>query len=600
MKKIAIAFFAIAMFFGEYLSPAVTEAETTSAEAKSSWKPLGPFGGNIKAVISDGKGTLYIGTDGAGVFKSSDLGKNWTPVNNGLEQQPFITSMAMTSDGSLYAGTKEGVYKKEKGKSAWSFLENCPKNWIPAMVVDKSDTIFASVWGTGMYSSNDKGANWDNQSEGLAIPFISALVITPSGVLYGGSESGISQFDKHMKQWNHYGLVEEIITSITSDNKGTLFTGAWGNGVFRYDGKEWQNISAFLGTSFVKSLLLGKKGEIYAGTEVGIYQLLSDDKWENLGPEDNVIITMLNDAKGNFFAGSTGNGFYTRPAGSKTFETSNQGITNYNITKLTSMKEGDVVGTYFSLFTLNKEGVWNELERQIKNIRDFLHVDENTLLIASGLGIYKGNPYKPDTIKLTSGETANLSITSLAAAPGGIILAGSDQEGTYMSKDQGESWVPAKKNLTNNVVHALVTDKKGRVFAGTNIGVIQWMGEDQGWKNVSGALKNWSVKMLVPHPDGSMYAGVDRQGVYFKAEDSSDWEKISEGLTTKRMSTLAVAPDGTVYAGTQGGLFRWSAAKKSWTRIGKEIYNPIVQTLAFRDGGKILAGTWGGGLFRQE
>lgn len=53
---------------------------TTAAWAVNAWQPTGPWGGDVRdlALHSDGQ-TVFAGTYGGGVFKSSDGGASWAP-----------------------------------------------------------------------------------------------------------------------------------------------------------------------------------------------------------------------------------------------------------------------------------------------------------------------------------------------------------------------------------------------------------------------------------------------------------------------------------------------------------------------------------------
>ena len=68
--------------------------------------------------------TLYAGTDGGGVFKSTDGGTNWTAMNNGLTN-PAINALAINpqTPDTLYAGTDGGgVFKSTNGGMNWILI----------------------------------------------------------------------------------------------------------------------------------------------------------------------------------------------------------------------------------------------------------------------------------------------------------------------------------------------------------------------------------------------------------------------------------------------------------------------------------------------
>ena len=61
----------------------------TPSKAKAgTWTSVGPGGGNIRALVTSPNyavdQTLFAGTFGGGVYRSSNGGTSWTPVNTGL------------------------------------------------------------------------------------------------------------------------------------------------------------------------------------------------------------------------------------------------------------------------------------------------------------------------------------------------------------------------------------------------------------------------------------------------------------------------------------------------------------------------------------
>lgn len=89
---------------------------TFSVSAQFTWSSAGPVyaAGRIRNMIVDkndpsGK-TLYVGATSSGIFKSTDAGSNWAPIND----QGFVRNisyMAQSVDGSIWASTGEGFLR---------------------------------------------------------------------------------------------------------------------------------------------------------------------------------------------------------------------------------------------------------------------------------------------------------------------------------------------------------------------------------------------------------------------------------------------------------------------------------------------------------
>jgi hypothetical protein len=65
--------------------------------------------------------TLYVGTNGGGVFRSTTSAASWIRSNSGL-QDLFVRSLVLhpQTPATVYAGTRRGVFKSTSGAGAWS------------------------------------------------------------------------------------------------------------------------------------------------------------------------------------------------------------------------------------------------------------------------------------------------------------------------------------------------------------------------------------------------------------------------------------------------------------------------------------------------
>jgi hypothetical protein len=105
---------------------------------------------------------IFAGTDGEGVFVSTDDGENWTSSNKGL-QDTFIHTI-MILDDTIFAGTETGVSVSTDNGESWRSISSGLSGlgvWSLAVSVDTAGdtTLFAGSW-SGVYSSTDRGENW--------------------------------------------------------------------------------------------------------------------------------------------------------------------------------------------------------------------------------------------------------------------------------------------------------------------------------------------------------------------------------------------------------------------------------------------------------
>jgi len=82
----------------------------------------GPGGGTVNCFAVSGT-NLFAGTDGGGVFLSTDNGTNWTAVNNGLPDNTSVYAFAV-SGTNLFAGTSGGVFLSTDNGTSWTPVNN--------------------------------------------------------------------------------------------------------------------------------------------------------------------------------------------------------------------------------------------------------------------------------------------------------------------------------------------------------------------------------------------------------------------------------------------------------------------------------------------
>jgi photosystem II stability/assembly factor-like uncharacterized protein len=151
-----------------------------SRNSGANWKGIGflaPFETLPKRGYVDGRAsnlemdpfsedTFYVGTNGYGVYKTSDAGKTWSPMNQGLST-PFVKGPGALRvhprlPGTLFASTLVGgIYKSTNGASSWQRMTTGDR-FTFGMAIDPStpSRIVAGCAGNTILVSNDEGKSW--------------------------------------------------------------------------------------------------------------------------------------------------------------------------------------------------------------------------------------------------------------------------------------------------------------------------------------------------------------------------------------------------------------------------------------------------------
>jgi photosystem II stability/assembly factor-like uncharacterized protein len=110
--------------------------------------------------------TIYVGTNGYGVYKTINAGKDWTCMNHGLDT-PFIKGPGALrvhpfSPATLFASTQAGgIYKSTDGANSWQCVTR-GERFTFGIAIDPAvpSRIVAGCAGNTLLLTNDAGISW--------------------------------------------------------------------------------------------------------------------------------------------------------------------------------------------------------------------------------------------------------------------------------------------------------------------------------------------------------------------------------------------------------------------------------------------------------
>ena len=133
--------------------------------------------------------TIFVGTRYHGVMKSTDGGRSWEMVGQGLES-PSVISFAISpnflSDGILFAGTADNaLYRSSDKGEHWERVGSdvFKRNPVaialsPNFVQDQQ--VFAVTDGDAFFFSHDGGETWTGSREGIAEWVLHDIAVSPN------------------------------------------------------------------------------------------------------------------------------------------------------------------------------------------------------------------------------------------------------------------------------------------------------------------------------------------------------------------------------------------------------------------------------------
>lgn len=246
------------------------------------WTTNGPADIEVRALVIDPStpSIFYAGTQGQGVFKSTDRGATWNPLDSTTLPNPFISDLAIdpTTPSTLYAAVNFGVYKSTDGGSSWQEMLNILSRGIRSVVVAPTTppTVYAGYNRVGVMRSTDNGATWENTlSEFFGVYTLAIDPLAPTTVYasiqLGGVEGGggIAKSTDGGTTWNALTDFPAFHLAIDPSNPRILY-GINGHGLFKSTngGTTWTDANHGLGEPPVSAPVIdpSNPSTLYVGT----------------------------------------------------------------------------------------------------------------------------------------------------------------------------------------------------------------------------------------------------------------------------------------------------------------------------------------------
>lgn len=402
----------------------------------TSWQWLGPgnIGGRVRALVihPTQPNTMFAGAAAGGVWKTTDGGASWQPLNDFLSNLA-VSSLALdpTNPNTLYAGTGEGFFNSDARR------------------------------GAGIFKSTDGGANWNllastSTTATLDFVFVNRIVICPTN----------SQF-------------------VLAATGGTT-TVPGGQGVFRSldGGASWSKavvsgtttpMNRMLDIDFkpgdcTKAVAGGSFGDVYYTTDSGVNWAKSAESQAGTfgsgntsrielayAPTDpNLILASVNVNSGEIWKSTNGGANFTRVSTGFNYLGS-QGWYD-NIIWIDPTNANNVIVGGIDLWRSTNGGQNLTKISQWQSAPNSAHADNHNIVAHPGFngtsnktvfftndgGIYKANDVY--TVAPTTGWVSlnnNLGITQFYGASGnssGVVAGGTQDNGSLVYKGNAQGW----------------------------------------------------------------------------------------------------------------------------------------------------------------
>jgi photosystem II stability/assembly factor-like uncharacterized protein len=634
-----------------------TPTQTGTPYPKDEWISLGPEGGEVENIVIDPTTptTLYAATWSAGIFKSTNGGKEWRVIKTDriLHAHTFLLDPFFPS--TLYIlSSKGGIYKSSDGGNNWNEIypdydskPDRPELVLLAIDPSRPSTLYAKNRDQQILRSTNGGVSWgvvgnvrDVMGEFMWTDVFLEVVPKNPTALFIGTMEGLYRSIDGGATWKKSGEFEEArFLSADPKSPDTLYLGSGGAlYVSTNGGMEWETVQ---NENFnIQDLVIDPKNpsQMYAisgdstspvspvFTHDAVVRASKDGgrHWSDIyHPEETSIFCLAIDPGTplRLYAG-TSSGFFQSLDGGKTWEAHNSGLTAeqfggmvidptapcrfYRSKPGTLMKSEDCGVHWTKITTITPDNVLPD---------GSLLLDKNhpsTLYLLGVHNILKSQDGGENWREIITVSPLE-AITFFDMDPRNpevlyMIEMGGTAHYTNIQKsnDGGENWEKLSSPAITVFSLTIVPTVPTIIYALTADGI--FTSEDSGyrWEAIDAGIPPLEIEDLLADPlqPEILYLVSAKSKLFISRDGGVSWEKIHTNLSEMDWLELVIDPviPSTMYSYTyKDGIFKSTDGGRNWTPINTGLKTKKINTIMFdpQDHLILYAGT-GGGLYTMH
>ena len=410
--------------------------------------------------------------------------------------------------------------------SSFEVSKDFEQLYILSLLKDSKDCLWIGTYGDGLFKINYKQnilTNYTiekNNPKSIHYNDILSIHEDQTGVLWFGTDgAGVSYYDEYLDKFNYYthdltpnNINIDVVRSIVTNDEGEVWIGTSGKGLTRFNpnDKSWKTYfktdkNEGLSCDRIMSLYVDDDQELWIGTQDGgLHIMKNPDKiiqyrnHPNAKVDVNTIWRIHEDHNSNKWlaTGQRGLLLFDKNKGIiKEFSKTNSNFPSNNIRVVIDAEPG-------YLWVATDERQILKLDTKTGKYEDFT----NYLF-------QEDNPIKKNFI-IKSLHFENNDILWIGTAGNGLLALDIKSQKTYQyDKDKG---------LANNVIYAIMPDKKGHFWLSSNKGITRFT-PPQTWDKQPEITNYTNYDGLSIEFNTGAYHKAKNGNIYFGALDGFYW-----------------------------------------------------------------------------
>jgi len=598
----------------------------------------------ISNFLQDEKGFIWFGTlkglnryDGYEfkTFRYDERNKKSLTNNR-------VNTIFQDSDKNLWVGTANGVNLYNRNTETFSPVDVLEikggRNYISAIIEDQQRNIWIGTF-AGIRKLNPKTMKLEEvgsltKTEALRGEAVFSLFLDRDNIIWAGTKRGLRKFDPVS------GLLKTLPTAFDmiakrsninvlvskQDSAGNLWFGTESAGVFKNDKNRKElvryvsadNDPRSLASNWVKDILVYNSNSIWFATRNGIsmldlasgkFSLSRHDPLKSHSLNDNAIWCFMKDKASCVWVGTFTGGINFYYQGNSNFQNIGEsiggemGLNHILVNDIAEDEDKSLwVGTfggglnhidrkrgtseYFLVRSLNHG-------RAANGVKSLGFGGKNHLWIGSldGLSLYnkKTKSFRYYNFPVTDGKLSENLINTLLPDEKGVWV-GTNGGGLRYVLPDGSSLLLLKKesgphrlpsaSLSDNFVTALLKDRKGNLWIGTQNGLNYYDTQTRKVtrlykkiRNTKFQINNNNISTLFSDSKGRLWIGTEGGGLNYFDQRTQRFYAISKKLGLGDDVIHAIVEDGqqNLWLSTDLGLFKLRIRKLRLPFNGKDL-----------------------------
>jgi Secretion system C-terminal sorting domain len=519
--------------------------------------PVGLKSGKISALTHSGA-YLFAGTLDSGVFIFNGYvgtDRHWIKINNGLSNLKIKSLVALDSITILVGTDGGGLFKTTNKGATWTAINNVNFNNNSVTAIVKIGVrIIATTLNGGVFASNDGGNNWTSFNDANTLNIAGTI-----GLSHNSTTDELAVINKNGVFILPNASTTVALTYVSTQsgltagaglrsvsNNGTNWYLATDKGVFTTTTGTiaWKTANSGLATNDIMVVVPFRTNLVVGTSKEGVFKTAASTiAWVDNNLSFNNIVTYSMETSGvAVVVAATEKGVFVSTDLAATYVRANKGLTdslNVNFVKFfgSVLYAGTKNGGVFTSIDTGKTWIAANAGLSNLNINKIFASSSNVYLMDSNGGLFQWAASAWTSIQ--TGLPVGVLPTSMAFY-GTKILLGTLGQGVYIREATGGTWSAANTGLTNLKVTA-VTANNTKIFVGT---------EGSGVFVSDMASPNWRQTTLV-----------------------SIEHTVLMGLDGTKIQDMAFY-GGYIFASYKGGLLATSDNGTTWIAGGNQFNLP--------------------------